>query len=606
MESAQPSIESSYNLESIFQISATLMRKELVRLLRFALIPLTVLTVLTFVIIGSNLTNRNEAEDLKHMQYVQSQVDFIISELDALNLTFCVNKEITRTLYKAFDLNDTQAIASLKRLCTNYMVPTVAAHDHIHSMYFYTDNQQGMFLTSSGSNIGPALITQYEDSGWYDGYQQMLDNRVDFSAQRRQVKLFSFESAPTNVITLYRQLYLRNGVIVLNLHQEYFDNMLANQTTSASQILLTANENHEILMQSSGSQTFSEDVVAALCAADEKALRTFEIDGRKWFVTRMPSGNRYHWTYLSLTPIDEANAFLRDMFMLLGLIFFPTLLVCTLVAWKYSRRYCRNALQILNTLEAAERHEEDLSKFNESSKDFYGMVTQKIVRNYAERNYLRYQLEQKQRSVREMELCALRSQVNPHFLFNTLKSIYWMSVSQAGGPNEVSRMIENMTEILEYSLDDADEMASLQDEIRNTRAYITIQHMRYQERFSVEWHYNPEIETYYTVKMLLQPLVENAIMHGMRWNEGMPLRIQISIEKHDDFIEIKVSDDGVGIPIDELRKIRSRLQSHSDEGHIGLYSCNKRLCLTFGDECGIQVSSENGVTISLRFPCLME
>ena len=104
MESAQPSIESSYNLESIFQISATLMRKELVRLLRFALIPLTVLTVLTFVIIGSNLTNRNEAEDLKHMQYVQSQVDFIISELDALNLTFCVNKEITRTLYKAFDL----------------------------------------------------------------------------------------------------------------------------------------------------------------------------------------------------------------------------------------------------------------------------------------------------------------------------------------------------------------------------------------------------------------------------------------------------------------------------------------------------------------------
>ena len=73
MESAQPSIESSYNLESISQISATLMRKELVRLLCFALIPLTVLTVLTFVIIGSNLTNRNEAEDLKHMQYQKVQ-----------------------------------------------------------------------------------------------------------------------------------------------------------------------------------------------------------------------------------------------------------------------------------------------------------------------------------------------------------------------------------------------------------------------------------------------------------------------------------------------------------------------------------------------------
>lgn len=606
MESALQSIESSYNSESISQISATLMHKELVRLLCFALIPLTILTVLTFTIVGSNLSNKNEAEDLKHMQYVQSQVDFLISELDALNLTFCVNNEITRTLYKAFDLNDTQAIASLKRLCTHYMVPTVAAYDYIHSMYFYTDNQQGMFLTSSGSNIGPALITQYEDGGWYDGYQQMLDNSVDFSAQRRRVKLFSFESEPTNVITLYRQLYLRNGVIVLNLHQEYFDNMLANQASSASQILLTANENHEILMQSSGSQTLSEDIVAALCSADEKTLRAFEIDGHKWFITRMPSKNRYHWTYLSLTPVNEVNAFSHNMFMLLTMIFFPTLLICTLVAWQHSKRYCRNALQILYTLEASERHEEDLSKFNASSEDFYGMVTQKIVRDYAERNRLRYQLEQKQRSAREMELCALRSQVNPHFLFNTLKSIYWMSVSQAGGPNDVSHMIENMTEILEYSLDDTDEMASLQDEIRNTRAYIAIQHMRYQDRFSVEWYYKPEIETYYTVKMLLQPLVENAIMHGMRWNEDMPLHIQISIEKHGDFIEIKVNDDGIGIPPDELIKIRSRLQSHSDEGHIGLYSCNKRLCLTFGDECGIQLSSENGVTISLCFPCLTE
>lgn len=585
-------------------IAARLMRDELVRLLCFALIPLTVLTFLTFLVVGNNLVAQKETEDIAHIQYVQSQMDFIISELDSLNLTFCVNSEISRTLSRAFDLNDSQAITSLKRICYNYMIPTVAAHDYIHSMYFYANNPQGMFLTSSGSNVGPVLLSQYEDGAWIDGYQQMLANGLDFFALRRQFKQYRFESEPLNIITLYRRLYLRNGVIVLNLHQDYFDSMLSSKTTSASQVLLAANEHHEVIMQGGGSVAFSPEEMVALCTATAQELQSFTAAGQKWFVTRMPSDNRYHWTYLSLTPLKEAYAFSRNIFLLMALIFAPTLLVCIVVAWRHSKRYCRNAMQLLHTLEAAERHEADLSQQDVPNEDFYGMVTQRIVQNYAERNNLRYQLEQKQRSARDLELCALRSQINPHFLFNTLKSIYWMSFSQFGGPNEVSRMIENMTEILEYSMDASDDLASLADEISNTRAYVAIQHMRYKERFAVEWRYDPALEKYYTVKMLLQPLVENAITHGMRWTETRQLHIVITLKRQGDYIELTISDDGVGIPEEQLAKIVSRLNSHSDEGHIGLYSCNKRLCLTFGEECGVHIESREGTVISLRFPCL--
>lgn len=587
-------------------VGARLLQGELVRLLCFALIPVTILTVLTFLVMGNHLAAKNEADDLTHMQYVQSQVDFIISELDSLNLTFCVNSEITRTLSRAFDLNDSQAIASLKRICYNYMIPTVAAHDYIHSMYFYTDNNQGIFLSSSGSNVGPVLMSQYEDSAWFDAYQQMLDNNQDFFAQRRKVKLYHFESETINIITLYRRLYLRNGVIVLNLYQDYFDNMLSSQVSSESQILLAANEHNEVLMQSNSAIELSGQEVASLCSVDAHELRTFRAAKQDWCVTRMPSGNRYKWTYLSLTPLSEAYAFSRSMFVLLGLIFVPTLLLCILVAWQNSKRYTRNAMQILHTLEATERHETDLSRFDNAGEDFYGMITRRIVQNYAERNNLRYQLDQKQRSVREMELSALRSQINPHFLFNTLKSIYWMSVSQSGGPNEVSRMIENMTEILEYSLDAADGMASLGEEISSTKSYIAIQHMRYQDRFSVEWHYDQEIEQYFSIKLLLQPLIENAIMHGMRWNDGLPLHIVITLQEKDGYVHLRVSDDGVGLSDEQLHAIRSRLQSHSDEGHIGLYSCHKRLCLTYGEECGVRISSENGVTVELKFPCITD
>ena len=154
-------------------------------------------------------------------------------------------------------------------------------------------------------------------------------------------------------------------------------------------------------------------------------------------------------------------------------------------------------------------------------------------------------------------------------------------------------------------MDASDDLASLADEIHNTKAYVDIQYMRYKERFTVEWRYDSAVEKYYTVKLLLQPLVENAITHGMRWMEPRQLHIVITIQKKDDFIELTVADDGVGIPEQQLQKIKSRLNSHSDEGHIGLYSCNKRLCLTFGEECGIQIESScEGTRIFTRFPCL--
>ncbi len=600
MESALRNTESSYNKQSFTAIEAKLMRNELIRLLCFAIIPVIVFGGLTFAILGRNLYMDTTAKDMAHMEYVQTQMDFIVKELDALNLTFCVNADITRSFARAFTLNDTQAMTALKRICYNYMIPTVAAHDYIHSLYFYTDNEQGIFLSSA---VGPALLSGYGDQGWFDTYQAMRKSNATFAAQCRAFKEYRFEQEPRRVITLYRSLYLRSGVIVLNLRQEYFDEMLASQRSSNNQILLVTNESHEILMCSIADFTPIQEEIERLYKAPDEELRNLSIGGESYFVTRLSSGNRYNWSYLSLTPAREVFAFSNGLFGILALILVPTVLICAFFAWKHSKIYSRNAMRILQTLEAVERHEE-LAAPKQVGEDFYGMVTQRILQNYAERNNLRYLLEQKQHTLREMELSALHSQVNPHFLFNTLKSIYWMSVSLFRGPNDVSRMIENMTEILEYSLDTSEDLSSIGDEIRNTKAYIEIQHMRYKDRFEVAWEYDPELEACYTGKLLLQPLIENAIMHGMSWDKRRKLHITVRMERQDDWIELSVRDDGVGIAPEALKKLLSRLDAHSNEGHIGLYSCNKRLCLTFGEECGLRIQSEEGTVISMRFPCL--
>lgn len=577
------------------------MRGELIRLLCFTLIPVLVFSGMVFFVVGHYITSKTESEDRSHLEYVQAQMDFIVKELDALNLTFSVNTEITSTFIRAFSLNDARAISTLNEICKHYLIPTVAAHEYMHSIYVYTPNMREIFLSSA---VGPVLLSEAEDTAWLDAYQQMCQEDKTYYAQSRSFKNFSFEEKSQQIITLYRRLYLGEGVIVLNLYRDAFDDMLRGYNASSTQQLLTINENYEILMQTHSNAVLSTDQLQALCTVQEQELSSYSIDGITYFVTRLPSGNRYNWTYLSLTPRKDMTAVTTSIFTLLVLILLPTLVLCVIFAWKHAKTLHSNTLRIVHTLDAVERHVADSCLDGQTREDFYGMVTQRILGNYAERSKMRYQLEQKQRELRDLELSALRAQINPHFLFNTLKSAYWMSVSLTKGPNEVSRMIENMTEILQYSLDSSDDLSTLQNEIHNTKAYIDIQHVRYGDRFDVQWHYDPQLESYYTIKLLFQPLIENSIMHGMRWQENCPLHIQITLRKVENYIEVTVEDDGIGISPESLNKINSRLHAHTDEGHIGLFSCNRRLCLAFGEDCALQIQSSNGTRIFMRFPCI--
>jgi two-component system sensor histidine kinase YesM len=225
-----------------------------------------------------------------------------------------------------------------------------------------------------------------------------------------------------------------------------------------------------------------------------------------------------------------------------------------------------------------------------------------IIKNFASQNELRNMLEQKKVEAKMLELTALKAQINPHFLFNTLQSIYWLSFDRMGGPNDVSTMIENMTDILQYSMDSADDLVPLSLEIKNTQEYISLQHMRYQQRFEVSWEIDEDAKPYYTIKLLLQPLIENAIHHGINWDTQEQLHIFIRIKMMEGYIRIVVRDDGMGIPEEKLNALVQQLEIQGEDGHIGLANCHRRLRLTFGPEYGLGLESENGLQISIRLP----
>jgi two-component system sensor histidine kinase YesM len=238
----------------------------------------------------------------------------------------------------------------------------------------------------------------------------------------------------------------------------------------------------------------------------------------------------------------------------------------------------------------------------------YNTIIQNILKSYIEQSSLKAQLKENRYKMEILQLTALQSQMNPHFLFNTLKAIFWMSFKLTNSKNEVSQMVENLSNILYYSMDHHTNYVSFRKEIENTQDYIEIEKMRYKDQLDVIWEYPEDIDRYYTLKLLIQPFVENSIHHGLRVKEDKRY-IKIKIIDRHDHLMLYVTDNGVGIDQKELMKLNRELKlKRENMEHIGIYNCNRRLFLAFGEQYGITIKSNRGfgTSVSICLPKIEE
>jgi sensor histidine kinase YesM len=216
-------------------------------------------------------------------------------------------------------------------------------------------------------------------------------------------------------------------------------------------------------------------------------------------------------------------------------------------------------------------------------------------------------LEQQNDNLRKDELLAqselriLQNQINPHFLFNTLNMIYKKAYSE--GAYETSELMEKTSQLLRYGLDNASKISSLKKEIKAIYNYNYIQEKRYGDRIRFLMDIEEDLPDIPMPSMVLQPLVENAVSHGLQdiIEDG---EVVIEVSRLNDEIMISVSDNGTGMPADELEKlILNDFRMSSDErSHLGLYNVTRRLKAFYGDGVRIIVNSleECGFEINIQ------
>ena len=229
-----------------------------------------------------------------------------------------------------------------------------------------------------------------------------------------------------------------------------------------------------------------------------------------------------------------------------------------------------------------------------------------VQKSYEQIEALMKEIIQQQTERRKSELDALQSQINPHFLYNTLESITWMIEAQRN--KEAVVMISELAKLLRVSLSRGKTIISIGDELQHGRSYMNIQRVRYKERFKVEFLIDEEIKNYCIVKLVIQPLLENAIYYGVgNMDEDDDGQILVRGEKKGEDIYISIEDNGMGMPEDIRDNIltdNSKVPKHGSG--VGVINVHSRIRLMFGPEYGLEVYSEldEGTKVVIHIPAI--
>ena len=323
---------------------------------------------------------------------------------------------------------------------------------------------------------------------------------------------------------------------------------------------------------------------------------SFSLDKYTYYYTKIPANENW---YLC-TKVETANLTKETsslLLMLTSLLVLFTLI--TIVVCIYLSRSITKPISNLNeTMQKASSNlqivadQSDIEEINSLSYSFNQLI-QRI-------DNLLKQIKEDAKLQRQSEIKVLQAQINPHFLYNTLDALNWKALQHQDA--EMTTLIRSLCDFYRISLSNGDEFIPIKDEIKHVECYLKIQSIRFKNQFTYDLEVEPHLLSMYCLKILLQPLIENAITHGLRPLDH-PGEIHIRIFTQENNIIMTVEDNGVGMSDQMLDEVKNGLSNQALHKY-GLYNINQRIRLTYGETYGIHIQSQlnSGTKVTVTIP----
>lgn len=586
-------------------LSTNLRTKLIIAILCSSIFPLLLLGFFSYKYISNILQEEISSNELERLRSINEQFTYFLKDIEQMSFFFYKSEQVNTILKKDADrsteekyndyiqVNDLfDTVLGVKEWDVNiYLIglnnDRYFSNNYLPATYHKARESWGALRKANTANGAMIWDTAYS----FHSYNNLKHEDIALTAGRLIVD-------PANQQKL--------GYIMVDVNKSELSSLYERKSNlSNEQFFMLDHHGNLIFSQAGDNQVGIKPEVDFL----ERVM-----NGDSGFFNLSWEGERsilaYHtadysgFKSISITPlsiIQDRNNLIRKLtfnFALIGII------ISAWLAYFLSRTITMPLYKLMSLMREVEKGNLDV-RFDSKYYDDIGIFGRRFNNMLRELKIRIQDSYEKQVRLKDSELKALRAQINPHFLYNTLDSVNWLA--RLKGAEEISTIVVSLSDILRYSINSGDDLVSIKEDITQLKKYLTIQEFRYRDKFNVHLSVDQAVENKLIPSLLLQPLVENAIVHGIE-NKVDKGNIYIDISDYRDRIKFVISDDGVGMDEYTLGIVNQPLdeQVSISELGIGIENVRKRMFLYYNDEYEWHLHStlNEGTTVTFIIPYL--
>ena len=548
---------------------------------------ITALTVIPFIVLSimfysNTLKNIREEITLENSYMFDNSVNIIdrtLMEVDTLSSSLASNE--STQLYTINNVS-TDSFKTISRLAKT--LPII--YRYIDSIYIYSEQTDTVIMDNNS-----IPLSDLSDTDWINAYRAVTSPKGTIIPRSKN-------NVYPQLITIIKPIYVadeKKGAIIMNINAQSIYNSMLYQQYKDGRLFFLVNADNKIIISSELSyfNTYPDDIgLNTLTIESNPKNSVYEINDKNYVVLSGDS-TISDYKYISAYPLELYEHKLSTMKLQIIGILLLLMIIIFILAYVASVRSYSPLNEIISFLDNSQPPADSIE---EEDKNELMYIINSIQTHINDKTKMAEILEERMKLLRKSQYDMLQTQINPHFLYNTLETINWMAYNMSNSENPVSKSLINLASFFRNTLTSG-YFVSIENEIKYTNEYVNILALRYGDLFDIEWDIDESILSYTIIKICLQPIIENAVYHGIKQKNDKGL-IKIKGLCDDNNIILIVSDDGIGIEkdaLDELNKTLSETSFTNEKSHIGLSNVNQRIKIIFGDSYGIHVESTVGV-----------
>ena len=398
---------------------------------------------------------------------------------------------------------------------------------------------------------------------------------------------------------------LKNPYVLIEELRSEFTRLTAITTESESKLWLES-----LLRNIDTLEKRVDDIVDSISAGGRYNENIEKLDNNIYILTELIQDDIQYYIYYQTRYMDKVTDTLQDQirrFMVVCSVLIGVLIIVVAVSAVMIVSGIIQPISQLNQATEKIAQGDFNARAQADSEDEVAELAVSFNKMAGSMQSLIDKVKEDERKMRKADLRLLQEQIQPHFLYNTLDTIVWLIESNE--PDEAVTMVVTLSDFFREILSKGKEFISIKEEEKHISSYLQIQEMRYRDILEYDIQLDQVIYKYQILKLTLQPVVENALYHGIKYKRAKGC-IHIHGEKEGDIIRLTVRDDGVGMDEDELEQLRQQIEKPCQETEkgFGLANVNERIHMYFGPEYGMKIQSQKGkgTTVEIVIPALLE